>query len=242
MKLLLQYSLYSLIVVMFFFGASLFVERQMERQQLSIQEDRDNRASQIEKTLQHIEMIMSANKERMAVIEKVSTIIASYNSSLDERTRQKFANEIYTMTIKWDNLDVDLICATITHESARTWDSTIVSHAGAMGLMQIMPATGKHVSQQEGIEWTNSKDILFNPIYNIRLGSRYLSTLLGKYTQLGMKKEYAVQAALAAYNGGERRVALWIKKKRNNKYLYSETQKYLPRVLGLYEQFAAISM
>ena len=245
MKLLLlhylRYSRYSLFMIMFplmmivsFIGP--------DREKINSHGDyHDEKIARIEKSIQNIETVIKENNTRMIAVNKVSAIILSYNSSLDEKTRQKYANEIYIMTIKYDNLDIDLICATITHESARTWDSTIVSHAGAMGLMQIMPTTGRFLSLQEGIEWTNTKDILFNPIYNIRLGSRYLSTLIHKYSKR-MGREFAVEAALAAYNGGEKRVTYWIKKNRKYKYLYKETQMYIPRVLDLYEQFIAINM
>ena len=62
------------------------------------------------------------------------------------------------MSVKYPNLDVNLICATITHESARTWEPEVVSKAGAMGLMQIMPATGEWLSKYEGITWTGAEE------------------------------------------------------------------------------------
>lgn len=236
-NLLLRYSVYTLIVIVSLFGAHLF----LENQQIKAQKEYDSQVLQAEKLLRNIETILAADSARMVVVNKVSSIISKYNSDLDERTRQEYAKEIYKMTLKYNNLDTDLICATITHESAKTWEYDITSHVGAMGLMQIMPATGRFLADHEGIEWTNSNDILYNPITNIRLGSRYLSMLIGKYSKV-MSRELAVEAALAAYNGGERRVAYWIKKKRKYKYLYKETQTYIPRVLDLYKDFAAITM
>ncbi len=229
-----RYLLYTLIVVVSLVGAYLFLENQQIKAQ-------NNQVLQITKSLRIIKMIAAVDSTRISIVNKVSTIISKYNSDLDERTRQEYATEIYKMTLKYDNLDIDLISATITHESARTWEYDITSHVGAMGLMQIMPATGRFLASQEGIEWTNSKDILYNPITNIRLGSRYLSMLIAKYSKR-MGRDFAVEAALAAYNGGEKRVAYWISKNRKYKYLWKETRTYIPRVLDLYADFASIAM
>jgi hypothetical protein len=56
-----------------------------------------------------------------------------------------------------------------------------MSHKGAIGLMQIMPSTGKFLAQTENMKWTNSKDILYDPINNVRLGCLYLSSLVDIY-------------------------------------------------------------
>lgn len=214
----------------------------LDRAQVQAQKDYTLQLADAHRKANLLASILKTDQERKAAIAKVTSIINNYNPKLSDDAKYKLSNEIFNMTIKYDNLNLDLICATITHESARTWDSTVVSHAGAHGLMQIMPATGKMLAQLEKTEWTGSKNVLFDPIMNIRLGSRYLSMLLTKYEEMGYEREVAVQAALAAYNGGERRVALWLKKNRNYKYLYKETQKYIPYVLALEEEFANISL
>ena len=137
------------------------------------------------------------------------------------------------MSVKYPNLDVNLICATITHESARTWDPKVVSKAGAMGLMQIMPATGKWLSKYEGISWTGAEEVLFDPIYNIRLGTRYLSALI---------ETYDLEGGLAAYNGGDKRVKLWLANDKADGILWPETRAYIPFVLNLYDEFKSKSL
>ena len=68
-----------------------------------------------------------------------------------------------------------------------------------------------------------------NAITNIRLGCRYLSSLI---------HAYEIDGGLAAYNGGERRAALWIKNNRQDEsILWEETRGYIPAVLRLYKQF-----
>lgn len=138
------------------------------------------------------------------------------------------ANEIYTMSLMYENLDVDLICATITHESNRSWDPEVKSHVGAIGLMQIMPLTGMYIAKLENINWTDAEDILTNPVYNIRLGCRYLSSMISSYD---------VDGGLAAYNGGERKAAQWVRSNRADGILWAETSKYVPSVLTLYEEY-----
>jgi len=212
----------------------------LDKEQVKIQKNYTLQLADAHRKINKLATVLKIDQERTAVIEKVITIINSYNSDLSDNIKYDLANEVFSLTLKYDNLTIDLICATITHESARTWNSTIVSHAGAYGLMQIMPATGRMLARIEGIEWIDPETILFDPINNIRLGSRYLSMLLEKYEKKGLSRKIAVQAALAAYNGGEYRVSIWLKQKRNMKYLFKETQKYIPYVLALEKEFARL--
>jgi len=176
----------------------------------------------------NIQGVVKIDSTRTASIQKIVRLIEQYNPMLDLDTKIAIADEVYIMSIRYDNLDVDLICATISHESAFTWQNDIVSPAGAMGLMQIMPDTGYFLSRHEGIAWTNARDVLFNPIYNIRLGCRYLSSLIDVYQ---------IDGGLAAYNGGERQAARWLQSGRNNAVLVAETRNYIPAILKLYETY-----
>ncbi|MBN1350259.1 transglycosylase SLT domain-containing protein [candidate division KSB1 bacterium] len=191
-------------------------------------EETASRMSKLERTLQDLRAAMNVDSVRQYHIHKIMGIIDQYNPKLPAGTKYEIANEIYRMSVKYPNIDVDLICATITHESAVTWRPTIKSEAGAMGLMQIMPTTGILLAQAEGIPWTTPEEILYDPIYNIRLGCRYLSTLV---------KSYNTDGGLAAYNGGEKRAALWLANNRDYAFLWEETRDYVPAVLKLYEKF-----
>jgi soluble lytic murein transglycosylase len=66
-----------------------------------------------------------------------------------------------------------------------------------MGLMQLLPATGKELAMKLGIEW-HGDETLFDPIINVRLGTAYLSQLRKRYG--------SVHTALAAYNWGPGRI------------------------------------
>lgn len=185
----------------------------------------------VENTVSALQAIVDMKQIEQRNIQKVVRIINFYNPNMDESLKLKIAREIHKMCMKYTNLNVDLICATITHESALSWDPHVVSPVGAMGLMQIMPETGVKLAAAEGIKWTAAEDILFDPIVNIRLGCRYLAQLI---------QEYEIDGGLAAYNGGERRAKLWLEK-RNHEHdftlLWQETQFYVPSILKLYAEF-----
>ncbi len=200
--------------------------------------DRDNltdekmlKLREIELSVQNMRGVVDLVSMRQHNVQKVIKIINRYNNDMSESQKYAIANEIHEMCMKYTNLNVDLICATITHESALTWRKDIVSPVGALGLMQIMPKTGETLAAEEGIPWTKPEDVLFDPIKNIRLGCRYLSALI----QL-----YEIDGGLAAYNGGEHRAKLWLLR-RNHKsdlsLLWEETRTYVPTILNLYAQF-----
>ncbi len=181
-----------------------------------------------EASLKKLQAFVKADTERQVKQEKVIGIIDSFNPSMPLEMKQEIAGEIYNMSIKYPNLDVELLCATITHESARTWDPSVVSKAGAIGLMQIMPPTGEWLAKYENFEWKSAEETLVNPVYNIRMGSRYLSALI---------ETYELDGGLAAYNGGEKRVGMWLAQNKLDSILWPETRKYVPSVLELYEEF-----
>ncbi len=182
----------------------------------------------IVKSVQEQELLALLEIERRTSIDKIENIISRYNNKMDDSKKRSIANEIYLMSKKYPNLNIDFICATITHESAKTWEPTVTSTVGAMGLMQVMPATGAFLAAEEGVLWTSADSVLYDPIINIRLGCRYLSELVSMYEHDG---------GLAAYNGGPRRAEMWIASNRNNNILWAETRDYVPAVLKLYKEF-----
>ncbi len=129
------------------------------------------------------------------------------------------------------------INAIIRQESR--FDFSAVSHAGARGLMQLMPATAKGVASRNGLRhqtaWLTSR-----PAHNINLGSKYLTQMVNRF-----KGSYAMAAA--GYNAGPSRVDRWVKEfgdpRRGEIDLIDwielipiyETRNYVQRVLeGVY--------
>ena len=94
-----------------------------------------------------------------------------------------------------------LIHALIRQESVFDYDAK--SHAGALGLMQLMPATARSVSKKVGVPY-NRAWLTSRPKYNMRLGSFYISSLVKRY-------DGSYPLAIAAYNAGPGRVDRWIR-------------------------------
>ncbi|HYZ62864.1 MAG TPA: lytic transglycosylase domain-containing protein, partial [Acetobacteraceae bacterium] len=79
-----------------------------------------------------------------------------------------------------------------------SFDAQALSPAGARGLMQLMPATATQVARRLNEPVASLTDAVFN----MRLGTAYLHSLLGRFA--------ALPAALAAYNAGPSRVQEWL--------------------------------
>jgi soluble lytic murein transglycosylase len=98
------------------------------------------------------------------------------------------------------NLDPALVAAVVLQES--TFDAAAVSSAGARGLMQVMLRTGRQVSRNLGQKPKLQKNALHDAETSLKLGTSYLRQLLNRFGG-------RVERALAAYNAGPHRVAVW---------------------------------
>jgi soluble lytic murein transglycosylase-like protein/TolA-binding protein len=97
-------------------------------------------------------------------------------------------------------IDPYLLAAVIRQESG--FRSAVVSHAGAWGLMQLMPGTARMVASRLGLPWRER--LLTVPGANVHVGAAHLAMLLRRYRG-------RVARALAAYNAGGRPVARWVR-------------------------------
>lgn len=140
---------------------------------------------------------------------------------------------IFTYAQKYD-VDPYLITAIIRVESK--FDKNATSRQGAKGLMQIMPATGKWIAGEMGMD-NFDPDILHDPSTNIKFGSWYLAHL---------KEVFAddLTIVIAAYNGGQGNVNRWIKlekwdgkHKNSDQIPFPETRDYVEKVMKTYERY-----
>ena len=130
-------------------------------------------------------------------------------------------------------LDSYLVAALIAQES--TFDKDIVSSAKAVGLMQIMPTTGRRWARRLGIRSFSTRRLTVAEI-NVRIGTAYFADLV---RQFGSE-----HAALAAYNAGESRVVRWQRERPGvprDEFIddipFPETQTYVRRILGTAEDY-----
>ena len=99
-------------------------------------------------------------------------------------------------------IPVSLICGVIDVETGRTWKTDLVSPSGAIGFMQIMPATGRPYLRAERIDPTSVA--LLDPVNNIICGISVLADYRDQSWELKKEKEGNYGVTLAMYNMGPR--------------------------------------
>ena len=167
--------------------------------------------------------------------------IASY----EKRFHNKFNYPVISTPIYVNGRKIPenaFILSLIRQESE--FDLSANSHAGAKGLMQLMPYTAKVVAKQAKLPYSKSR-LTKDPEYNINLGSHYIAGLLLEY-------DGAYPFAIAAYNAGPKRVKYWKRLNKNPQkkqidYVdwielikFRETRNYVQRVLENYNVYRYI--
>jgi soluble lytic murein transglycosylase len=116
-----------------------------------------------------------------------------------------------------------------------TFTAEIKSSANAVGLMQLIPSTGRRYAKKLGIR-NFSTSSLTKPEVNVRLGTEYLEELIERFG--------GAHYALASYNAGENRVEEWIAERPGlpaDEFIddipFPETQNYVKRILGTAEDY-----
>ena len=141
-------------------------------------------------------------------------------------------------------LDPFLVLAVIRQESY--FDDGAVSRAGAVGLMQIMPKTGRTLARSAGVG-RFEKRMLFDPAVSIRMGSQYLGEQMRTFAS-GRTREVGFELGLAAYNAGPSAAHKWVRRFPLDdpdafveRIPYKETRLYVKKVLKSYNIYKALS-
>ena len=118
------------------------------------------------------------------------------------------------------------------------FDPTAVSWAGARGLCQVMPATGRNVGRWMGMK-VSAADLLDTEV-NLAVGARYMHFLHDKFSDSPF-------LSAAGYNAGEHRVDQWLERFGNvptdefvERIPYDETRGYVKRVVGTWQAYRTV--
>ena len=123
--------------------------------------------------------------------QKVMKVLNSVKTNLNEEEKTDVARIIARKSIEY-GFSVEFVLAVIQTESS--FNKYAKSRAGAIGLMQLMPITGKALAKDFGIVIKDKKH-LYNPQLNVTLGMYYLKKLSDRFKDMNL--------VLAAYNMGE---------------------------------------
>jgi soluble lytic murein transglycosylase len=152
---------------------------------------------------------------------------SGYLDDLSRRFPMPFDSQLQS-NAKKNNIDVAWAYAIVRRESSFMPDAA--SHAGALGLMQVMPGTARYLAKEKV-----KRNSLFNPHRNVELGTQYMRYLMDKMDNNPI-------LATASYNAGWRRVRQWLPENGNvpldlwiETIPYKETRNYVMAVLA-YQQ------
>ena len=127
-----------------------------------------------------------------------------------------------------NGLDPYLVASLIRQESE--FNPAAISRANAVGLMQLLPITGKTVAKQVKMRGYNASQ-LYTPVVNLQLGTHYFKSMVDKY-------DGRLEYALAAYNAGTDHVGEWLvqgKYRDPQEFVesipFTETREYVQAIL-----------
>jgi peptidoglycan lytic transglycosylase len=130
-------------------------------------------------------------------------------------------------------VDPYLLAALVAQES--NFDPTVVSSAQAIGLMQVLPSTGRAYAKVLGLRAFSSRK-LNDPEVNVQIGTTLFANTVKRFG--------GVYFALAAYNAGDGRVVAWQRERPGlpqDEFIddipFPETQNYVKRILGTAEDY-----
>ena len=177
-----------------------------------------------------------------AVLREVATLIGDPGIALrfgswSPTARPRAYAELVEAAAAKHGVDPNLLFAVMRVESI--YNRRIVSYAGAVGLMQIMPTTGRRIALQLHRPEYSVSDLL-DPGTNVEMAAWYLGSLIERF-------DGRLPLAIASYNGGPHNVRIWMRQHHPNTPLdafleripFSQTHRYVRRVLTHYAAYRA---
>ena len=169
-----------------------------------------NRAANSPRINLHIAQIYRTRNENVSAINVLKRAYPNYGQALPGEMSRAAWDVFYPLgwwsivkdEAKRNNIDPYLIAGLIRQETV--FNPKAVSRANAIGLMQLLPSTGRSVAKRYSLGGgAISTADLFNPVLNVQLGTAYVAELMQNFGRF----EYVA----AAYNGGPGRVSRWLR-------------------------------
>ncbi len=149
--------------------------------------------------------------------EIINNLNKKYNSRLYTSHREGAYNNIINEAAKKHGVDAALIKAIIMAESS--YNHRAISKRGAIGLMQLMPATADALGVED----------IYDPVHNVNGGAKYIKLLLDRFNG-------DLELALAAYNAGSTKV-----RKYNGIPPFRATRTYIKKVFEYYWRYQLVA-
>jgi len=228
-----------------------FEDRPVEPSELTMSMIRQQGETRRARELYALNQILSARREWQRLINRINTeqrlgasklaqswnwydraIITMGRTHYRDDIELRFPLYLQSKVHDWSskhNIEPAWTFAIMRRESAFMSDAR--SPVGALGLMQLMPGTARHVARQMNIRYSGNHSLLASNL-NIRLGTGYLQRMLHK-----LDSQHVL--ATAAYNAGPGRVKQWLPEHRQMDAIrwietipFTETREYVSNVLA----------
>jgi soluble lytic murein transglycosylase len=154
--------------------------------------------------------------------QTINNLIDEHRGDADVEWRAHVTDVIYEEAMA-EGIDPLLVAAIVARESS--FRVSVVSHAGAVGLMQLRPFVARELARENQLEW-EGREALHQAQLNVRLGTTYYSKLVQRF-------EGDAMLALAAYHRGPTRL-----RRQLARGTFSGS-RYAQDVLGLYASLNA---
>lgn len=160
----------------------------------------------------------------LLVLYVMILIMVAYNCGMVFAYPKKYDYIVQSVCKQFD-IDESTFYALINVESS--FNSNAKSHAGAIGLTQLLPSTAEYICVKNNVDYASID--LYDPKDNLYVGAMYLRYLIDKFD--------TTYTALCAYNAGETVVRAWLKDTRYSydqislyNIPYKETQNYIKKI------------
>ncbi len=210
---------YQCLTVLVAVSASLALHTFRELAQLRT--DVNEALSQSERRFQGFRSRVRFDSKRRRLLLGMTDAILRTRPEVGPRIADELATMVLEATEKFPGVDPLLLVAVGIVESG--YDVAAISHAGARGLYQIYPPTGRVLARELG--WEFREELLHDPARSTEMAACYLNLLGGAY--------HDVEMILAEYNGGPLNAGYF---RANAEKLAGETRDYVPRVLAVYQR------